>query len=103
MRSDASMRNLRASGQLMSMEGSRCSCCGRRRLDTSRNLLFIVRLGDGEVIAFDTYALRAIARIADVSSVHGVLAAPELSRICASATGTDEIVAIDAAIPKIGA
>jgi len=87
MQSDALMRNLRASCQIMSMEGSRCLCCGRRRLDTSRNLLFIAHLGDGEVVAFDTRALRAIARIADVSSVHGVLAAPELSRICASERG----------------
>lgn len=70
-------------------------------LDTGRNLLFIAHLGDGEVIVFDTKASRVIARIADVSSVHGVLAVPELSRVYASATGTDEIVAIDAATLKI--
>ncbi|WP_321803089.1 YncE family protein [Burkholderia sp. BCC1993] len=70
-------------------------------LDPSRNLLFIAHLGDGEVIAFDTHASRVTARIADVSSVHGVLAVPALSRIYASATGSDEIVAIDAATLKI--
>ncbi|KWD76458.1 YncE family protein [Burkholderia ubonensis] len=70
-------------------------------LDASRSLLFIAHLGDGEVIVFDTRASRVTARIADVSSVHGVLAVPELSRVYASATGTDEIVAIDAATLKI--
>ncbi|MDN7876582.1 YncE family protein [Burkholderia aenigmatica] len=70
-------------------------------LDTSRNLLFIAHLGDGEVVVFDTHASRVIARIGDVSSVHGVLAVPELSRVYASATGTNEIVAIDAATLKI--
>ncbi|MBN3786885.1 YncE family protein [Burkholderia sp. Ac-20353] len=70
-------------------------------LDTSRNLLFIAHLGDGEVIVFDTRASHVTARIADVSSVHGVLAVPELSRVYASATGTDEIVALDAATLKI--
>ncbi|KUZ64537.1 hypothetical protein WI38_29970 [Burkholderia ubonensis] len=70
-------------------------------LDPSRNLLFIAHLGDGEVVVFDTRASRVTARIAGVSSVHGVLAVPELSRVYASATGTDEIVAIDAATSKI--
>ncbi|AOJ05968.1 YncE family protein [Burkholderia mayonis] len=67
--------------------------------DTSRNLLFIAHLGDGEVIVFDTRATRVTARIADVASVHGVLAVPALSRVFASATGTDEIVAIVARMP----
>ncbi|RQT23675.1 YncE family protein [Burkholderia cepacia] len=72
-------------------------------LDTSRNLLFIAHLGDGEVVVFDTRASRVIARIGDVSSVHGVLAVPEFSRVYASATGTNEIVAIDASTLKIAA
>ncbi|KUY59329.1 YncE family protein [Burkholderia sp. RF2-non_BP3] len=70
-------------------------------LDSPRNRLMIAHLGDDEVIAFDTRALRVIARITAVSSVHGVLAVPEVSRIYASATGSDEIVAIDAATLKI--
>ncbi|WP_137910005.1 MULTISPECIES: YncE family protein [unclassified Burkholderia] len=70
-------------------------------LDTKRNLLYIAHLGDGEVVVFDTQALRVIARIGDVSSAHGVLAIPELSRVYASATGTNEIVAIDATTLKI--
>ena len=69
--------------------------------DPGRRLLFIAHLGDGEVIAFDTRGSHVIARIGDVSSVHGVLAVPDLSRVYASATGTDEIVAIDEATLRI--
>jgi DNA-binding beta-propeller fold protein YncE len=69
--------------------------------DLGRHLLFIAHLGDGKVIVFDVNSSRALARIGDVSSVHGVLAIPDLSRVYASATGTDEIVAIDEATLKI--
>ncbi|RON08916.1 hypothetical protein BK659_11745 [Pseudomonas brassicacearum] len=65
--------------------------------DPDRKLLFIAHLGDGEVIAFDMRGSRVVGRIANVSSVHGVLVIPELSRVYASATGTNEIVAIDEA------
>ncbi|APA88801.1 YncE family protein [Paraburkholderia sprentiae WSM5005] len=69
--------------------------------DPVRHLLFIAHLGDGEVIVFDVGDSRVIARIAGVSSVHGVLAIPDLARVFASATGTDQIVAIDEATLKI--
>ena len=69
--------------------------------DPDRHLLFIAHLGDGEIIVFDVNSSRVVARIADVSSVHGVLAIPELSRVYASATGTNEIVAIDEATLRI--
>src|SRR6267378_819241 len=64
-------------------------------LDAGRHLLFIAHLGDSEVIVFDTEARRVVKRIANVSHVHGVLAIPQLGRVYASATGTDEVVAID--------
>jgi YVTN family beta-propeller protein len=38
-----------------------------------------------------------VGRVANVSSVHGVLAIPELGRVYASATGTNEVVVIDMA------
>lgn len=64
-------------------------------LDPHRHLLFIAHLGDGAVIVFDTETQRVSNRIAGISKVHGVLAIPELDTVYASATGTDEIVAID--------
>jgi hypothetical protein len=71
--------------------------------DAGRHLLFIAHLGDSAVIVFDTQAQRVVARIADVSKVHGVLAIPELGRVYASATGTNEVVAIDETSLKITA
>ncbi len=63
--------------------------------DADRHLLFIAHLGDSAVIVFDTQARRVVARIANVSKVHGVLAIPQLRRVYASATGTNEVVAIE--------
>ena len=72
-------------------------------IDPSRHLLFIAHLGDSAVIVFDTQAQRVVSRITDVSKVHGVLAIPELGRVYASATGTNEVVVIDEASLKITA
>lgn len=63
--------------------------------DPGRRLLFIAHLGDSAVIVFNTHTQRVVARIPDISKVHGVLAIPELGRVYASATGTNEVVAID--------
>src|SRR4029079_12528031 len=65
-------------------------------LDADRHLLFIAHLGDSAVVVFDTQARRVVARVANVSKVHGVRAIPPLRRVYASATGTNEVVAIDA-------
>ncbi len=64
--------------------------------DAGRHPLFIAHLGDSEVVVFDTLASRVVARIPGISAVHGVLVVPELFRVYASATGTNEVVAIDA-------
>lgn len=75
--------------------GGRTTRLDYASLDAGRHLLFIAHLGESEVIVFDTTARRVVRRIANVSSVHGVLVIPELGRIYASATGTNEVVAID--------
>lgn len=71
--------------------------------DSSRHLLFIAHLGDSEVVVFNTEMSRVVGRVADVSSVHGVLAIPELGRVYASATGANEVVVIDMATLRITA
>lgn len=71
--------------------------------DFSRHLLFIAHLGDSEVVVFNTEMSRVVGRVADVSSVHGVLAIPELGRVYASATGANEVVVIDTATLRITA
>src|SRR4029077_16520207 len=60
-------------------------------LDAGRHLLFIAHLGDSEGIVFNNEARRVVKRIANVSHVHGVLAIPDLKRVYASATGTNEV------------
>lgn len=57
--------------------------------------LYIAHLGDSSVIVFDTKSGKVLKDIPDVGHVHGVLVIPELGRVYASATRTDEVVAID--------
>jgi DNA-binding beta-propeller fold protein YncE len=63
--------------------------------DPERHLLFVAHLGASEVLAFNTQTQQIVGRIGDVRHVHGVLAISELRRVYATATGTDEVVAID--------
>lgn len=70
-------------------------------LDARRHLLFIAHLGDSHVIVFNTKTRKVVATIANVSKVHGVLAVPELGTVYASATGTNQVIAIDERTFKI--
>lgn len=70
-------------------------------LDAQRHYLFLAHLGDGAVVVFDTAQRKVITTIPDVSHVHGVLYVPQLDRVYASATGTNEVVAIDTRTLKI--
>ncbi len=64
-------------------------------LDARRHLLFVAHLGDSTVDVIDTKARRVVATVPAVSKVHGVLVVPSLNTAYASATGTNEVVAID--------
>lgn len=83
--------------------GGRTTRFDYESFDSTRHLLFIAHLGDSEVVVFNTNLSRVVGRVADVSSVHGVLAIPELGRVYASATGEDSVVAIDMATLGIAA
>jgi YVTN family beta-propeller protein len=72
-------------------------------LDSQRHLLFIAHLGDSRVIVVDTVARKVISTIPNVSEVHGVLAVPELNTVYASATSSNEVVAIDERTLKVRA
>jgi len=63
--------------------------------DGSRHRLFIAHLGQNEVLVVDTEARKVMSRIGGIGHVHGVLVIPELGRVYASATRSDEIVVID--------
>lgn len=72
-------------------------------VDARRGLLFVADLAGGRVLVFDVRANRLVKAIDQVQGVHGVLAVPDLGRVYASATGVDEVVAIDEATLKITA
>jgi YVTN family beta-propeller protein len=65
--------------------------------DPLRSRLFIAHLGDSAVVVYDTDAKKVVGVIPDIGEVHGTLAVPNEGRIYATATKTDEVVAIDAA------
>ena len=70
-------------------------------LDTQKGLLFIAHLGASEVIEVDIRAGRVVRTIADVSQVHGVLVIGSLNRVYATATGANQVVAIDEATGEV--
>lgn len=64
-------------------------------LDVRDGRLYIAHLGDSMVTVFGTAAGKVIQDIHGLGHVHGVLVVPELDRVYASATQTDEIAVID--------
>jgi DNA-binding beta-propeller fold protein YncE len=60
-------------------------------VDPQRRLLFLAHLGSGMVTAVDLRTNRVVANVADVPSVHGVLAVPELGEVFATATGRNRL------------
>jgi YVTN family beta-propeller protein len=52
-------------------------------------------MGDDMMTVFDTNTGKVVGDVKDLKRVHGVLAVPELHRVYASATGTNELAVID--------
>ena len=59
-------------------------------LDSEGGRLYIAHLGANRLTVFDTRNRRVISEVGNLVSVHGVVAVPELHRIFATATGTNE-------------
>jgi DNA-binding beta-propeller fold protein YncE len=64
-------------------------------LDSVNGRLYIAHLGSDLMTVFDVNKQTVIADVKDLKHVHGVLAVPELHRVYASATGDNEVAAID--------
>jgi DNA-binding beta-propeller fold protein YncE len=64
-------------------------------LDIASGRLYIAHLGSDLITVFDVNKQTVIGDVKDLKRVHGVLAVPELHRVYASATGTNELVVID--------
>src|SRR5258708_28286297 len=64
-------------------------------LDSGNGRLYIAHLGSDLMTVFDVNKHTIIRDVKDLKRVHGVLAVPELHRVYASATGTNELAVID--------
>jgi YVTN family beta-propeller protein len=64
-------------------------------LDSSSGRLYIAHLGSDLMTVFDINKQTFVGDVKDLKRVHGVLAVPELHRVYASATGTNELAVID--------
>jgi DNA-binding beta-propeller fold protein YncE len=64
-------------------------------LDAQRGLLFLAHLGASRVIEVDVHTHQVVRTIGGLSQVHGVLVVPERRRVYATATGTNQMVALD--------
>jgi DNA-binding beta-propeller fold protein YncE len=63
-------------------------------VDSRRHRLYIAHLGGGLVIVFDTRRRKVVTTVR-ASGAHGVLAVPELGRVFATATDSQELLTID--------
>jgi hypothetical protein len=64
-------------------------------LDSSSGRLYIAHLGSDLMTVVDVNKQTIVVDVKDLKRVHGVLAVPELHRVYASATGTNELAVID--------
>jgi YVTN family beta-propeller protein len=64
-------------------------------LDSGTSRLYIAHLGSDLMTVFDVNKQTIVGDVKDLKHVHGVLAVPELHRVYASATGTNELAVID--------
>jgi YVTN family beta-propeller protein len=64
-------------------------------LDSGSGRLYIAHLGSDLMTVFDVNKQSVVGDVKDLKRVHGVLAVPELHRVYASATGTNELAVID--------
>ena len=60
-------------------------------LDSENGRLYIAHLGSDLMTVFDVNKQMIVGDVKDLKHVHGLLAVPELHRVYASATGTNEL------------
>jgi DNA-binding beta-propeller fold protein YncE len=70
-------------------------------LDVTKGRLYLAHMNADQLVVFDTKKRSLIATLSGFSSVHGVIAVPELNRVYTSATGEHKVVVVDAETLKI--
>ncbi len=64
-------------------------------IDPEARRLYLAHLGASQVQVIDIDRLEPSGSVSGIRDVHGVTVAPDLGRVFATATGTDQLVAID--------
>ena len=64
-------------------------------LDVGRGRLFIAHMGASELIDIDVHAHTVVRTVPDLPDIHGVIVVPDKYRVYATATGNNQLVAID--------
>jgi DNA-binding beta-propeller fold protein YncE len=64
-------------------------------LDVGRGRLFIAHMGASELIEVDVHAHAVVRTLRDLPDVHGVIVVPDKHRVYATATGNNQLAAID--------
>src|SRR5258705_7005643 len=63
--------------------------------DPNSGRLYIAHLGDSSMVVFDTKKETMVGEVKTLAHVHGILAVPELHRVYASVTASNELAVID--------
>src|SRR5438445_5654170 len=63
--------------------------------DPSQGWLYISHMNANQLVVFDVNTREVVANLDGFTSVHGVLAVPELGRVYASATGEHKLAVVD--------
>jgi hypothetical protein len=64
-------------------------------LDVGRGRLYIAHMGASELIEVDVHAHAVVRTLPDLPDIHGVIVVPDKHRVYATATGNNQLVAID--------
>src|SRR5579884_2749048 len=70
-------------------------------VDVGHRRLYIANLGADRVVVVDVDRLTVVGAVEGTAAVHGVRVAADLGRVFATATGTDEVVAIEGSPPAV--
>lgn len=65
-------------------------------LDPTTGRLYIAHMGAGQLVVVDTKTRAVVGTVADLPTVTGVLAVPELGRVYAAVAGDQQVAVIDA-------
>jgi len=63
--------------------------------DASHDRLYISHMNAGQLVVFDVKKREVVANLDGFSSVHGVIAVPEIDRVYASVTGEHKVAVVD--------